>query len=56
MNTVAEGIETAAQLEAVRAQLCAKGQGYFFSRPLVSDALIEWIGTQRQLTSAADFQ
>jgi predicted signal transduction protein with EAL and GGDEF domain len=47
MNTVAEGIETAAQLDAVRAQLCAKGQGYFFSRPLVSDALVEWIGTQR---------
>jgi predicted signal transduction protein with EAL and GGDEF domain len=47
MNTVAEGIETAAQLDAVRAQSCAKGQGYFFSRPLVSIALVEWIGTQR---------
>jgi predicted signal transduction protein with EAL and GGDEF domain len=47
MNTVAEGIETAAQLAAVRAQSCAKGQGYFFSRPLVSDALLEWIGAQR---------
>jgi EAL domain-containing protein (putative c-di-GMP-specific phosphodiesterase class I) len=44
MNTVAEGIETAAQLDAVRAQSCAKGQGYFFSRPLVSSALVEWIG------------
>ncbi len=47
MNTVAEGIETAAQLEAVRAQSCAKGQGYLFSRPLVSSALVEWIGTHR---------
>lgn len=46
MNTVAEGIETAAQLDAVRAQSCAKGQGYFFSRPLVSSALVEWIGEQ----------
>jgi predicted signal transduction protein with EAL and GGDEF domain len=46
MNTVAEGIETAAQLDAVRAQSCAKGQGYFFSRPLVSNALVEWIGAQ----------
>jgi predicted signal transduction protein with EAL and GGDEF domain len=44
MNTVAEGIETAAQLDAVRAQSCAKGQGYLFSRPLVSSALVEWIG------------
>ncbi|QOL52130.1 bifunctional diguanylate cyclase/phosphodiesterase [Massilia litorea] len=47
MNTVAEGIETAAQLDAVRAQLCAKGQGYLFSRPLVSNALVEWIGANR---------
>jgi predicted signal transduction protein with EAL and GGDEF domain len=47
MNTVAEGIETAAQLDAVRAQSCAKGQGYFFSRPLVSNALVEWIAAQR---------
>jgi predicted signal transduction protein with EAL and GGDEF domain len=47
MNTVAEGIETAEQLLAVRAQLCAKGQGYLFSRPLVSSALVEWIGAQR---------
>jgi predicted signal transduction protein with EAL and GGDEF domain len=47
MNTVAEGIETAAQLDAVRAQSCAKGQGYLFSRPLVSSALVEWIGAQR---------
>jgi len=46
MNTVAEGIETAAQLDAVRAQACAKGQGYLFSRPLVSSALVEWIGAQ----------
>ena len=47
MNTVAEGIETAAQLDAVRAQSCAKGQGYFFSRPLVSNALVDWIGAQQ---------
>jgi len=46
MNTVAEGIETAAQLDAVRAQACAKGQGYLFSRPLVSGALVAWIGAQ----------
>ncbi len=48
MNTVAEGIETAAQLDAVRAQFCAKGQGYLFSRPLVSSALVEWIGAQQR--------
>jgi len=52
MNTVAEGIETAAQLDAVRAQACAKGQGYFFSRPLVSSALVEWIGARREAAAA----
>jgi EAL domain-containing protein (putative c-di-GMP-specific phosphodiesterase class I) len=43
MNTVAEGIETEAQAAAVRAQQCAKGQGYLYSRPLASDALLEWL-------------
>jgi diguanylate cyclase (GGDEF)-like protein len=43
MSTVAEGIETEAQAAAVRSQLCAKGQGYLFSRPLASDALLDWL-------------
>ncbi|MCS0631959.1 bifunctional diguanylate cyclase/phosphodiesterase [Telluria mixta] len=43
MSTVAEGIETEAQAAAVRAQACAKGQGYLFSRPLASPDLIEWL-------------
>ena len=48
MNTVAEGIETEAQAAAVRAQHCAKGQGYFYSRPLPSEALVAWIGERRE--------
>ena len=43
MGTVAEGIETEAQAAAVRAQACAKGQGYLFSRPLASSALLDWL-------------
>ncbi|MBW8898693.1 MAG: bifunctional diguanylate cyclase/phosphodiesterase [Massilia sp.] len=43
MNTVAEGIETEAQAAAVRAQACAKGQGYLFSRPLASSDLLDWL-------------
>ena len=43
MNTVAEGIETEAQAQAVRAQQCGKGQGYLFSRPLPSEALVDWL-------------
>jgi diguanylate cyclase (GGDEF)-like protein len=43
MGTVAEGIETAAQAQAVRDQHCAKGQGYLFSRPLPDAALVAWV-------------
>jgi diguanylate cyclase (GGDEF)-like protein len=43
MSTVAEGIETEAQAAAVRAQACAKGQGYLFSRPLASPDLVDWL-------------
>ena len=34
LDTVAEGIETAAQCEALTAMGCTFGQGYLFSRPL----------------------
>ena len=44
MRTVAEGIETAAQAAVVTQLGCNKGQGYFFSRPLASEALVEWLG------------
>ena len=42
MDVVAEGIETEAQLAALRRLGCDHGQGYLFSRPLdldVADAL-----------------
>ena len=38
MRTVAEGVETLAQLDGLRAIGCALGQGYLFSRPLTRDA------------------
>jgi len=47
MNTVAEGIETEAQAAAVRAQHCAKGQGYLYSRPLPTEALVAWVKERR---------
>lgn len=46
MSTVAEGIETEAQAAAVRAQACAKGQGYLFSRPLTSPDLLDWLSAR----------
>jgi len=44
MSTIAEGIETEEQAEALRALRCEMGQGYFFARPLPRDeatALLE---------------
>jgi diguanylate cyclase (GGDEF)-like protein len=53
MSTVAEGIETEAQLAAVRAQQCAKGQGYLFSRPLTSASLLDWLREKMPAPAAA---
>ena len=47
MSTVAEGIETVAQAEVVRALRCDKGQGYLYSRPLTTEALVKWLGEHR---------
>lgn len=38
MNVTAEGVETAAQLTKLKDLKCEEGQGYFFSRPLTSQA------------------
>jgi diguanylate cyclase (GGDEF)-like protein/PAS domain S-box-containing protein len=43
MATIAEGVETQAQLDYLREQGCDQVQGYFFSRPLVPDQFIEFI-------------
>ncbi|MEP7381037.1 MAG: EAL domain-containing protein [Gemmatimonadota bacterium] len=40
MRIVAEGIETTAQLEALRSLGCEMGQGYLFARPMSSDELL----------------
>jgi diguanylate cyclase (GGDEF)-like protein/PAS domain S-box-containing protein len=36
MSVIAEGIETKAQLEQLRAMECCQGQGYFFAKPMSS--------------------
>jgi diguanylate cyclase (GGDEF)-like protein/PAS domain S-box-containing protein len=36
MRVIAEGVETPAQLEALRALDCGEGQGFWFSRPMSS--------------------
>ncbi len=37
LNVIAEGIETAAQLEWLKKLGCEAGQGYFFSPPVSAD-------------------
>jgi diguanylate cyclase (GGDEF)-like protein len=44
MATTAEGVETEAQLDVVRALGCTEAQGYLFSLPLPANAATEFIG------------
>ena len=43
LSTVAEGIETLAQAQLLTQLGCEKGQGYYFSKPLLSDDLERWL-------------
>ncbi len=52
MGVVAEGVETVAQAEFLRAASCTLAQGFLFSVPLPADELVDWWGA-RQLACAA---
>jgi len=43
LETVAEGIETEAQLSYLRRIGCDQGQGYLFARPMPADQLRAWV-------------
>jgi EAL domain-containing protein (putative c-di-GMP-specific phosphodiesterase class I) len=49
--TVAEGIETPAQRDAIIAMGCTLGQGYLFSRALPADEMSRYLG-QRLMAPA----
>jgi len=43
MRTVAEGVETEAQLALLREGGCSQGQGFWFARPMPLAELVEWL-------------
>ncbi|MDX8498920.1 EAL domain-containing protein [Mesorhizobium sp. VK4C] len=51
IDTTAEGVETVAQLEALRAEKCGELQGFLFSPPVSSESVASIIGTYFQETS-----
>jgi len=42
MTTIAEGVETHSDLETVRNLGCDVAQGFYYARPMTSDAFISW--------------
>ena len=49
IEVVAEGVETAAQRDFLRAAGCQFAQGYYFGRPVAAAVAAETILRQRQL-------
>jgi diguanylate cyclase (GGDEF)-like protein len=46
LQTVAEGVEEPAQLEALRSLGCVAAQGFLFARPMTADALTAYVAAQ----------
>ena len=48
LEVIAEGVETEEQLHFLAKHHCEDIQGYFFSRPLVFEAFLEFMKQERQ--------
>ncbi|HUX26606.1 MAG TPA: EAL domain-containing protein [Burkholderiales bacterium] len=53
LKAVAEGVETAAQLDFLREHGCDEMQGYYFSQPLAEDAFLALVQAQEAKTAIA---
>ena len=47
MDVVAEGVESQQALESLRLMGCDLAQGYFISRPMTAEELVEWRSRMR---------
>jgi len=54
-RVIAEGIETREQLAFLQAQGCGEGQGFYFSRPVTTEALVKLLRTGISSAILADF-
>jgi len=51
LSTVAEGVETQAQADFLRARQCDTFQGFLYARPLPAGEFETWLGARRRLAS-----
>jgi diguanylate cyclase (GGDEF)-like protein len=49
LETIADGVETKAQVDALKELGCEKGQGHYFARPRPSEAIAELLGSREQV-------
>ncbi|MGD8826847.1 MAG: EAL domain-containing protein, partial [Myxococcales bacterium] len=50
LDVIAEGVETEAQLEYLRAQGCDIAQGYLYARPESPEKLTPWLAANQRVS------